>query len=137
MSRPDLGEFDWFAVDGSGHIGHFVDAGFGPVPAAVFARLHELRDLNKRILQLPVVGSAKGHLSGSIDDWLEMARRGLFSYDWKHWKGPYRRAATPSHPISLADVPAHLRELLQVVTWPEVRLADSWKVRPEELCACE
>jgi hypothetical protein len=131
------GEFDWFAVDGCGHIGHFATAGYGPIPAAVLARLNGIRDLDEQILQLPVVGDATGHLPGKIEDWLEMARRGLFAYDWKHWHGPSQRAATPSTPIGLAGLPRDLREMVRLVTWAGVNFADLMTVRPEELCACE
>jgi len=129
------GEFDWFAVDG--HVGHFSTAGYGPVPSMVLARLDELRDFDERVIQLPVVGESTGHLPGRIEDWLEMARRGLFSYDWTHWHGPYQRAATPSRAIRLADLPADVRAIAQVVTWPQVNFADSLALRPEELCPCE
>jgi hypothetical protein len=131
------GEFDWFAVDGAGHVGHFATAGFGPVPASVLARLDESWELPERVLALPAIGQATGHLPGRIDDWLEMARRGLFSYDWQHWSGPYRRAATPSVPVHVADLPAELRRSVSLVVWPGIRLAESLAVRPEELCPYE
>jgi hypothetical protein len=131
------GEFDWFAVDGHGHVGHFATAGYGPVPVAVLARLDDVHLLDERILQLPVVAEATGHLPGKIDDWLEMARRGLFAYDWKHWHGPCQRAATPNRPIQLADLPTELREMVLIVTWPKVSFPESLSLRPEELCSCE
>src|SRR4051794_23444120 len=102
------GEFGWFAVDGAGHVGHFATAGFGPIPSAVLARLEEMLELYERVLLLPTIGEATGHLSGRIDDWLEMARRGLFAYDWQHWSGPYCRAATPSVPTQVARLPAEI-----------------------------
>jgi hypothetical protein len=129
-------EFDWFAVDGSGHIGHFATAGCGPVPAAVRARLAELRDMDERVLNLPTIGDATGHLPGQIEDWLEMAKRGLFAYDWKHWSGPYRRAATPSRPITVVDLGKELRHIIALVTWPDVCFADAMEIRPEKLCEC-
>ena len=135
--RDEIWEFDWLAVDGTGHLGHFATAGFGPVPAAVIARFEEMRDLDQRILRLPVTGNATGHLPGKIEDWLEMARRGLFAYDWKHWKGPYQRAATPNRPAVLADLPADLCEIVAVVRWSEITFAQSWTLRPEDLCPCE
>jgi hypothetical protein len=131
------GEFDWFAVDCEGHIGHFATAGFGPVPSAVLARLDELRKLDERVLSLPAIGEATGHLSCVIDDWLDMARRGLFAYDWQHWSGPYLRAATPSAPILIDQLPTGLRESVRLVEWPGVRFTESPSVRPEELCPCE
>jgi len=132
------GEFDWFATDGAGHVGHFATAGFGPIPAIVLERLEELRKLDERILQqVPVIGEASGHLPGRVDDWLEMARRGLFSYDWQHWDGPYRRAATPSRPITITDLPAALSDAVRIVAWPDVRFAELTDLRPEKWCTCE
>ena len=54
MSRAAIEgvEFDWFVVDGKGHVGHFATAGFGPVPATLLARIGELRGLYERILAL-------------------------------------------------------------------------------------
>ncbi len=143
MSREAFegGKFDWFAVDGAGHIGHFATTGFGPVPVPILARLDagqtdELWDLQDRVLGLPIIGSATGHLPGRIDDWLEMARRGLFSYDWKHWSGPYRLAATPSTPIRVTKLPIEIHDPICLVVWPNVRFAELQAVRPEDLSSC-
>jgi hypothetical protein len=135
------GEFDWFAVDAAGHIGHFATAGYGPVPLPVLdrldaARMDEVWSLGERLLGLPVVGRATAHLPGRIDDWLELARRGLFGFDWQHWSGPYRRAATPSDPVGVASLPAELQRLVRLVEWQGVRFAELESVRPEELCPC-
>ena len=143
MSRRALKgrEFDWFAVDGVGHVGHFSTAGWGPVPLAILDRLDgaeadELWSLRGRMLVLPVLGTAAGHVPGVIDNWLEMARRGLFAYDWKHWCGPYCRAATPSHPVDVAAIPSELGRAVELVVWREVRFGDLQAVRPEELGGC-
>ena len=130
-------EFDWFAVDGTGHVGHFATAGFGPAPSAILSRLDDLRDLDERVLRLPIIGEATANRPGEIDDWLEMARRGLFAFDWQHWSGPYRRVATPSVPLLVADLPAKLLESVRVVEWPEVQFAKTQSLRPEKLCTCE
>jgi hypothetical protein len=135
------GEFDWFAVDAAGHVGHFSTAGYGPVPRPVLDRLDAaqadpLWSLGERLLELPVIGTATGHLPGRIDDWLELARRGLFGFDWKHWSGPYLRAATPSVPVGIAALPTDLQSLVRLVVMPGVRFAELESVRPEELCPC-
>lgn len=143
MSRKAFegGEFDWFAVDAAGWIGHFSTAGFGPVPIPVLEQLdvdhqNSVWTLDERILELPITGTANGHLSGRIDDWLEMARRGLFSFDWKHWSGPYLKAATPAVPITIDAVPTDLRQMLWIVRFPAIRFADVESLRPEEHCDC-
>jgi hypothetical protein len=131
------GEFDWFAVDADGHVGHFSTAGYGPIPKSVLRHYGQIKKLNEHLLALPVNGEAQGHLPGTIDDWLEMARRGLFSYDWQHWKGPYRRAATPSSPLTVDHLPTALQAAVKVVHLTGVRFAESFALRPEELCECE
>jgi hypothetical protein len=134
-------EFDWFAVDAAGHVGHFSTAGYGLVPLPVLDRLDaaqtaELWSLGERLLALPVIGRATGHRPGQLDDWLEFARRGLFSFDWQHWSGPYQRAATPSVPVGVAALPTELQRLVRLVEWPVVVFAELQSVRPEELCPC-
>ena len=138
---PKGEEFDWFAVDARGCVGHFSTAGFGPLPSRLLERLDGGRrdavwNLGARILALPVIGTATVHLRGERGDWLAQARRGLFSYDWRHWKGPYRRAATPDLPVLLEDLPSDIRELLGLVTWPELRFARERRIRPERLEPC-
>ncbi len=129
-------EFDWFAVDGVGHVGLFSTAGYGAVPISVLARVDELRGLAGRLLEAPVVGTATGHLPGRIDDWLAVAQRGVFAYDWHHWFGPYRRVATPSRPVRVGELPAHLREPVGLVEWSGIRFEVMESLRPEELCPC-
>jgi len=73
------------------------------------AQTDDLWSLGERLLELPVVGRATGHLPGLIDDWLELARRGLFGFDWQHWSGPYRRAATPGVPVGSRPCPPNCR----------------------------
>ena len=134
-------EFDWFAVDAAGHVGHFSTAGYGPVPLPVLNRLDAAQEdevwlLGKRLLILPVIGTAVGHLPGRIDSWLELARRGLFGFDWKHWAGPYLRATTPNAPVEIASLPAELQKLIRLVEFGGVRFVGLESVQPEEHCPC-
>jgi hypothetical protein len=127
-------EFDWFAVDEVGHIGHFATAGFGPIPAGVLENLEAARELGRLMLQLPVAGEATGHLPGDITDWLKMARRGLFSYDWESGKRPaYLRTATPSQPIRVSDLPEDVAARFQHIRFSTIRFAELTAVRPEQL----
>ena len=129
-------EFDWFAVDADGNIGHFSTAGFGPVPTCVLERFAEADALSEDFLRLPVTGEADGHLSGNIAEWLEMARRGLYSFDWNH-SGQYRRAATPRVATHISAIPAHLAAKLALLKFPGVRFAARAEFWPERECACE
>lgn len=131
------GEFDWFAVDSAGFVGHFSTAGFGPVPALLLAQLPRIEGLAEAMRTLPIRGDASGHLPGNIADWLEMARRGCYSFDWQHWRGPYRRAASPSCTLNWRDLPAALAALVRLVEFPEICFAELSEIRPEWLCPCE
>jgi hypothetical protein len=132
-------EFDWFAVDGDGHIGHFATAGYGPVPAAVLTRMEDVQGLQERVLQLPIIGRAKRRpwASGDIENWLQLAKRGLFSYDFKSHSGPYRLVATPAQPLRVTELPEALSALIGLVVWPEVRFTKTQTIRPERVCPCE
>lgn len=143
MSRESFEglEFDWFAVDSSRNIGHFATAGYGTVPIKILNRLDveqvdELWSLAEKLLELPVVGEATGHLQGNISDWLELAQRGLFGFDWQHDSRLYHRATTPSMPIVVDDLPIELQRVVRLVELPNVRFRDLQFVRPEELCDC-
>jgi hypothetical protein len=139
-------EFDWFAVDATGHVCHFSTAGSGPVPLSVLDRLDAAKtdalwSLGRRLLTLPVIGAATGHLPGRIDDWLELARRGLFSFDWpfpslwsRYIEHSYRRAATPSVPLEIVTLSPELQRLIRLVEFPGVRFGALESVRPEALC---
>ena len=131
------GEFDWFAVDADGCIGHFSSAGFGPVPVQLLQNLPACELALDAMQALPTIGSAVGHLSGDISDWLAMAARGCHSFDWQHWSGPYLRAATPGVSINCRDLPADLVDLLRLVEFRDVSFADLNEIRPEWLCQCE
>jgi len=129
-------EFDWFAIDANGNLGHFSTAGFGPVPTGILERFAEAEALPEEFLRLPITGEADGHLSGNISEWLEMARRGLYSFDWSH-SGQYRRAATPHVAAHISAVPARLAATSTLAKFPNVRFSELVEFSPERECACE
>ena len=77
-----------------------------------------------------------GERRAAIDGWLELARRGLFGFDWQHWSDPCRRAATPNIPVVVAALPKQLQRLIRLIEWPAIGFAEIESVRPEELCPC-
>lgn len=126
-------EFDWFAVDGEGHVGHFASAGFGPVPLAVLDGLDRLRGLDEQLFRglrnppMPELIALRGI------SWDDMVWLGLYSYDWQHWGGPYHRVGAPRQPLRVTDMPEDLGLLVRAVEWPSVRFAVSASLRPESL----
>lgn len=130
-------EFDWFAIDAEGRVGHFSTAGAGLVPKVVLEHIGETEYLTEELLRLPVKGQATGHLPGNIKDWLEMAGRGVYSFDWQHSNEAYRLAATPSSELQVTSLPGALRAALSLVKFTNLRFRELAEVWPERECACE
>lgn len=130
-------EFDWFAIDSAGHLGHFSTAGFGPVPTCVLERFVEADSLPEEISRLPVSGEATANLSGNVTEWMEMARRGLYSFDWGRPNGSYRRVATPHVPIHVSAVPLQVFAAQSIAKFPGVCFSELVQFWPERECACE
>ena len=130
-------EFDWFAVDSAGYIAHFSTAGFGPVPIIILETFSTADLLPDEILRLSPQSGAVGHLPGDLTDWLSMAARGLHSFDWQHWDGPYRRAATPETPRHIATLPEPVQTSIRFITFSNTHFENINEFRPEQLCACE
>jgi hypothetical protein len=98
-------EVDWLAHDLAGNVGFFASAGFGPVPeGGVLDDLHEL------MMALPVRSEVMSmNRTGAYDeDWLDVARRGLFAFDWNATAKLYVLLAAPRDALVLADLPEPL-----------------------------
>jgi hypothetical protein len=83
-SMIDAAGFDcaWLVSDSAGCLAAVVTAGVGPIPESVFGGPVDLCDLEYRLRQLPVVGEANALADGDATSFLDLARRGLFVFDW-------------------------------------------------------
>lgn len=107
--HPDVGgEFDWLAIDKSGCVGMLSTAGFGPVPRTATENREFLIDVLDSLMSLPVVGEAKiiGD-PGASSDWWEVARRGLYCFDWDHSLKRYSLMAVPEHAVHVDRIVEH------------------------------
>ena len=131
-------EFDWFAVDSDGHVGHFSSAGFGQVPKVAEANA----ELHDRVLELLQKAPASGKSSfergvgKGCEDWLKIAQHGIFSFDWKHWNGPYARIATPASPVLLDQLPEEVRSTASRIRFEKICFRKAKAVRPEDFFDC-
>ena len=117
-SMIDAVGFDcaWLVSDIAGCLAAVVTAGAGPIPESVFGGPVDLLDLEYRLLQLPVVGEANALAEdGDATSFLNLARRGLFVFDWTdvHLTGrakidAYQLVAAPACAIHASDLPADL-----------------------------
>jgi hypothetical protein len=119
--HPHYGiEFDWLVYDLDGSVSLMMSAGYGPVPRTSYEHFAELDDrLEDSIASLPVMCGYRLEVHPPITTSYERpAQRGLYSYDWQHWDGPYRRASTPDRPLGVADLPPELQRLAVLVQLP-------------------
>lgn len=117
-SMIDAAEVDcaWLVSDIASCLAVVVTAGAGPLPESVFGGPVDLFDLEYRLLQLPVVGEANALIEeGDVTSFLDLARRGLFVFDWTdvHLTGrakidAYQLVAVPEFAIRTSDLPADL-----------------------------
>ncbi len=124
-------EFDWFAVDSDGFIALMSSAGFGPIPDGVFERFDGQRNIEEFLSRL--IGSRTSDDLLRIQQSLSLA--GVFTYDWKHWDGPYLRFAVPPQPKRFDElgITADLKDAF--VSVPE-RFCASAALRPETYLPC-
>jgi len=118
----------WIGCDSAGNVGMFLTAGRGPMPAAVLsAHNFEEVDFEQAAMELPAIGDAQDvHEMWASDDFNELARRGIFVFDWsdamaaktvKH-RG-YERMAAPTRPLQLEDLHSFLRDAAVLATIPD------------------
>jgi hypothetical protein len=117
-SMIDAAGFDcaWLVSDIASCLAAVVTAGAGPLPESVFGGPVDPSDLEYRLLQLPVVGEATALVEdGDATSFLDLARRGLFVFDWtdvyrtgRAKIDAYQLVAVPACAIHTADLPADL-----------------------------
>jgi len=111
----------WIGSDREGRVGAFVTGGEGPIPAgALLADRLSVEEIEGRLNELPAVTSARLLVPlKRPDDFVELARRGFFAYDWtdvhrtsSEALRAYEQVAVPETPISAKDLPAEIAALL-------------------------
>jgi hypothetical protein len=117
-------DLDWYCVDSDGRVGHFTSAGFKRVPRSVSESSADLEFLHQFFSTLPGTPNAHDldeHLTPQqrseryLHSFVEMADRGLFSFDIETYPTPdtcYFRVAVPKQPLRFADLPEGVRDVL-------------------------
>jgi hypothetical protein len=134
-SLPDpyrLGDYEWYACDGVGHVAVFTTGGAGPIPTTVLGSLKVADFLADSVWKMKPQGKAM--MLASLprpDDYLHFSGCGFFAYDWsdvhrsKNFLGCYEMLSRPSKPIHLSELPETFRPLLQSTTISNVAFAET------------
>jgi hypothetical protein len=130
-------DWDWYAADSKGLIGHFTSAGFRQLPSSIradleateacleyFERGAKLRcgytvseDLESHVGTFPNPDKRERYLRSFI----QMASKGLYSFDTKPlWTGPgfYLLVARPDLPLRLDTLPLSIAEIVRKTRYP-------------------
>ena len=131
-------DWDWFAVDAAGAIGHFVTAGLRPLPKTIRAnREAALRLIDYFDREAPKGGpyvvraeverdcggwNTEAARRRYLESYVEMASAGLYSYDTytSVSKTDYFLVAFPVHPLKVGQLPAEIRTLICRLELPGV-----------------
>lgn len=94
-------EFDWVAADAAGRVGYFSTAGVGAIPTICLANTVLFEELFERVMAMPVMSHATqvNAFEKNASDWIEISRRGLYSFDWSRDLLAYQLIAIPDNPL--------------------------------------
>ena len=119
-------DWDWYAVDPQGYIGHFTTAGLRRLPAAVkrsredALRLIEFFEARAISSDFDVHSNAKvqGQIASAVNatrflsSFTEAAARGLYSYDTDMRDAEYYLVATSRTPLLVSELPSEIQDIV-------------------------
>ena len=140
----EIYDFDWFALDKEGLIWHFATGGCGAMPTSVASSREDLQKvtdffrsrcpekLSTRVCQefeahVELMKSAHAR-EVYLRYFVEMASRGLFSYDcMRSIKPPtgYFQVAKPSTPLQVSSLPHEISEILGNATFDDISFREA------------
>lgn len=117
-------DLDWFLSDQEGLLAHFATGGKGPVPEVVresidnyeliydyFYSLEPLSDVEIIERNLPDFSDEKQRFR-YLESFIEMSRKGLFSYDYKN--DEYKLISKSLSPLKHNALPDDIKEIIYI-----------------------
>lgn len=111
----------WIGSDRAGHVAAFVTGGEAPIPAyALKLNRTSIEAIEGELHVLPLTAGASLLVPlNRPDDFMELARRGFFAYDWtdahrtlSEARYAYELIAAPEKPILAEELPTEIAALL-------------------------
>lgn len=138
---PDQIDCVWIASDRDGHAAAFVTAGSGPIPRiALDGDAPAFEELDELAIELPITTEARLLVEVKRpDDFIGMAARGLFVFDWTDIHrtsdsalDAYEPVARPQRPVHVSELPPLLVRASTRVQFADLAFADGGVVRPQD-----
>lgn len=104
-------EFDWAAKDTHGSVGYFSTAGVAPVPRTCLSGDSAFETLFEDVMDLPAISTIQivDTSSRDISDWIAVAERGFYAYDWSKKMSRYELIVRPDQPVHVESLPDRVR----------------------------
>ena len=141
---PEGIDKSWLASDRDGHVGVFVTAGCGPVPAWVLNPAYPLDQIEDDILKLPKASDVDFPAGlAQADRFADLAERGFYVYDWSDvhrtiqaYINAYELLARPYRPLTLDQLPGDLADVARSIRFTRLSFANAWRidVRAHMIC---
>ena len=111
---PEGFDIFWIASDSLQQVGMFATGSAGPIPLTARPWIH---DVEEQVLMLPVVCAVELKIPyPRPDDFVAMAERGFFSFDWTdvhktfiQATSMYEMVCRPARPLTVDQLPPSLR----------------------------
>jgi hypothetical protein len=120
MNYPDGIDLYWLGVDGEGFVAALSTGGCGPIPMSIACQGDLAYDAFERAFDdLPKIGDAQTLIATNSDHKM-LAEKGFYAFDWTDVHRvaaaeihAYELFAAPAHPITVAQLPLGLAEILK------------------------
>lgn len=109
-------DFDWFIIGVKGEIIHLTSGG-GILPVKVKKSRDDLEFLLYYFKSLPIINSNQNYNKFGYNDYAEMTRRGLFTYERFDYLNNddtrYKKVYSPNSTLLLCDISNEIQALLK------------------------
>jgi len=133
-------DFSWYMVDKLGNIA-ILTTGYGPIPKVLFNNESNYNIINNYFENIEFITSSyltsafkvkqDNHI-GNYKKFIDEAKKGLYSYDYQDYDGPYKLVALPNSPISFDLLPQRIKELLNLFICNEIEIPSSLELQPSD-----
>lgn len=129
----------WLASDREGHLGAFVTGGIAPIPTYwLNSENMQIEDVEGSVCELPNASAVRMLIEiKRPDDFIEMASKGIFVYDWRDIHrtsdrcNTYELVAAPLTPITIDGLSGDLADMAKSLLFGDVAFVDG---QPLDVC---